>query len=457
MNFLMYITFVSLFSIDYLANNLMVIPQKLFLLPEAMAAIAMLVVVIVGITNKTMHIAPKYSIFLLWFLLAVVAGLIVNQVDSLVAISGVRIYLKSMPFFLLPLVYSFSDKQIKWQLYALLALCLLQLPITVYQRFVQYAGLPTGDVVGGSLGVNTSGVLSILLLLGIAILVAMLVKKRIAAWKAVSLILLLFLPTTLNETKVVLLLFPFVLASPLVFAPGIQNRARKLILLSLIGGTFMIGFFVMYDFLQGGREGTLLERMQSGNMFSYMYKKDKVGKFSDQEVGRFDAIAYAMKKISDTGNSIFGVGIGNASPSNNSKLEGEYQKKWYWMEPAKVMFSRTLWEMGYLGIILYSAFFLFVFLDSTALAKGDDFVAAFALAWLPITLIVAGSFVYMSTFVTTLFSHLYFFYAGYIASVRRVRIKVKFSESEQFNRTDPKRFAAKINPSKNKGFKPVLG
>ena len=302
---------------DYLANNLKVIPQKMFLMPEGMAAAAMIVVVIVGLVGKKIYMAPKYAIFLIWMILAVTSGLVINQVDSLVAISGVRIYLKSLPFFLLPLVYSFSDKQIKTQLFVILALCFTQLPLTIYQRFVQYAGIKTGDVVGGSLGVNTSGILSILLMLGIAILIALAVKGRIKYRYAVPAILLLFLPTTLNETKVVLLLLPFVLISPIFFAPGIKNRGRKLFSLSIVGAIFLFSFFIMYDVLQGDREGTLLERMQSGNMFSYMYKADKVGKFSEYEVGRFDAIAYALKKVHGTGNAIFGVGIGNASPSNS--------------------------------------------------------------------------------------------------------------------------------------------
>ncbi len=457
MNFLLFTTFITLFSVDYLANNLQVIPQKMFLLPEAMSAAAMVVVILVGIMRRQIYLAPKYTVFLLWFLLSITAGLIINHVDSLVTISGIRIYLKSLPFFLLPMVYSFSDRQIKWQLILLLILCLIQLPVTVYQRFIQYVDVATGDVVGGTLGVNTSGVLSLLLIFAIAMVVAMMYKKRLKAWVAIPLILLLFLPTTINETKVVLLLFPFVIISPIFFAPDIQNRGRKLLAMSLVGTIFMVGFFVMYDTLQGEREGTLMERLQSGNMFSYMYKKDKVGKFSDLEVGRFDAIAYAMGKISDTGNSIFGVGIGNASPSNNVKLEGEYHKKWYWMVPHKVMFSRTLWEMGYVGILLYGALFLMTFFDSKALAKGDDFVAAFALGWTPITLIMAGSFIYLSTFVATIFSHLFFFYAGYIAAARYKRHKEAQAQSEKAMRTDPKRFAAKINPSGSKGFKPIVG
>lgn len=450
MNFLLIITFISLFSVDYLANNLQVIPQKLFLIPEGMAAITMMVVILAGVGRRQLHMGPKYAIFLLWFLLTIAAGLIVNQVDSLVAISGIRIYLKSLPFFLLPFVYSFSDKQIKHQLIVVLALCLTQVPLTFYQRFIQYAGVATGDVVGGSLGVNTSGVLSVFLIFGISLIVGMMFKKRLAAWMAIPLILLLFAPTTINETKVVLLLFPFALISPLFFAPGIQNRARKLFAMSLVGTIFMIGFFIMYDVLQGEREGSLLERMESGNMFSYMYKKDKVGKFSEAEVGRFDAIAYAIDKIDDTGNNIFGVGIGNASPSNTAKLEGEFHKKWYWMEPSKVFFSRVLWEMGYLGILLYGVFFVFIFRDVKKLARGDDFVAAFALGFLPVVLIMAASFVYLSTFVAALFSHLFFLYAGYFAATRFERDKHVKSQTEHAKKHDPKRFAAKINPRQAK-------
>ncbi|MDO6460053.1 hypothetical protein Q4485_05040 [Granulosicoccaceae sp. 1_MG-2023] len=458
MNFLIIVTFLSLFSVDYLANNLQVIPQKMFLIPEAMAAAAMVVVVLSGISRRQLDMAPKYAIFLGWFLLTVTAGLILNHVDSLVAISGMRIYLKSLPFFLLPMVYTFSDKQIRVQLLWLLGLCLTQIPVTLYQRFVQYRGVLTGDPIGGTLGVNTSGVLSILLIFGIALLVGFYFKKLLKAWQAIPLALLLFIPTTLNETKVVLILFPFVIISPLFFAPNIAHRGRKLLLMSVVGSIFMVLFFIAYDVLQGEREGSLVERMKSGNMFSYMFKgTDKVGKFSELEVGRFDAIAFAVDKASNQGHSIFGVGIGNASPSNTDKLVGEYWKTYYWTVPEKNMASRVIWEMGYTGLLIYMGFFIFAFLDAKALARGDDFVAAFALGWTPVVLIMAGSFVYMQTFVITIFSHLFFFYAGHIAATRFRKKKQAYSETEHAKRHDPKRFAPQIDPRGTKKFKPMIG
>ena len=458
MNFLIIVTFLSLFSVDYLANNLQVIPQKFFLLPEAMSAAVMVVVVLAGISRRQLDMAPKYAIFLAWFILTVAAGLILNRVDSLVAISGFRIYLKSLPFFLLPMVYTFTDKQIRVQLLWLLGLCMTQIPLTIYQRFFQYRDVMTGDVVGGSLGVNTSGVLSILLIFGIALIVGFYFKKLLKAWQAIPLALLLFIPTTLNETKVVLLLFPFVIIAPLFFAPNIANRGRKLLLMSVVGSMFMVLFFVAYDILQGEREGTLVERMQSGNMFSYMFKgTDKVGKFSEIEVGRFDAIAFAIDKVADTGSSIFGVGIGNASPSNTDKLVGEYWKTYYWTVPEKNMASRVIWEMGYVGLLVYLGFLAIAFLDAKYLAKGDNFVAAFALGWTPIVLIIAGSFVYLQTFVTTVFSHLFFFYSGYIAATRYRLHKTEYAETEHAKRHDPKRFAPQINPRGEKKFKPMIG
>ncbi len=453
MNFLIFTTFISLFSMDYLANNLKLIPQKMFLFPEAMAVAAMLIVIIVGFSRKRFNMAPKYAIFLIWFILSIACGLIINGVDSLVAISGVRIYLKSLPFFLLPFVYQFSEKQIKHQLYLLLILCLVQLPISAYQRFVQYAGVGTGDVVGGSLGVNTSGVLSILLMFAIALLTAMAIKGRIKTILAIPLIFLLFLPTTFNETKVVLLLFPFVLLSPVFFGPDVKNRIRKLILLSVVGTFFLVGFVAVYDVIQDNKGGSLVEKIQSGAMFSYMYKDDKLGKFSQYEVGRFDAIVYATKKIHDTGNSIFGVGIGNASPSNSKKLVGEYYTKWYWMVPEKVMLSRIIWEMGYVGVILFITLLTFVFFDARYLSKKAGWIGSFALGWVPIVLIVGGSFTYFSIFVTALLSHLFFFYSGYIASTRYVFDRDKHLESDHFKRTDPKRFANKINPRLSRPIK----
>ena len=70
----------------------------------------------------------KYFIVFGIMLLHIVAGVILNQMSPGVLFSGIRIYLKSLPFFFLPLVVKFEDRDLKWQLLLIAAICLIQLP-----------------------------------------------------------------------------------------------------------------------------------------------------------------------------------------------------------------------------------------------------------------------------------------------------------------------------------------
>ena len=124
--------------------------------------------------------APAYWIVfgLLAFTLA--AGVIVNGVESGPIFAGLRNYLRAIPWFFVPAVFAFSDKQVRTQLRVLLAICLLQVPVAIEQRIYTtgtYYGFEavTGDWTIGTL--LDSGILSIFLVAAACVVAGLTIRR----------------------------------------------------------------------------------------------------------------------------------------------------------------------------------------------------------------------------------------------------------------------------------------
>ena len=418
MNILLYVLFLSIFSLDWIAFKLGSLPRIATWLPEILSLMAAALVVMSFAIRKHFALKRKYLLFFLLFFMFILGGIIVNAVPSGVVLAGLRSNFKHLPFFFLPVTYAFSDKQIRRQLKFLLFLSLIQCPVTIYQRFIKYAGVGTGDVVGGTLGANTSGVLSVYLACVISLVVAFYLKGRIKRSTLLILIGLLFLPTTLNETKVSLLIIPFALISPALFLPDEISRIKRILPVMAVCMVLMVIFVQVYDHIRVSQGRlTLGEFLERGKTKEYLYRGEKLRQ-EKKCIGRFDSIELAVDQISRTGNLLLGVGIGNASLSFSDKLTGEYYKKYWQLEPQMTDLSNLLWEQGLVGVLLFIIFFWLVLQDSIYLRARDDIAGAISLGWISVVMIVSGSFVYFNTFHQNIFAYLFWYFSGYVAAQR---------------------------------------
>lgn len=423
MNKLIYLLFISLFSLDWLALKLGVLPRVVTWIPEILSLIAMVLVFLLGTKNKSLALGGKYVIFFFFFFSFVIGGLVINQVDAGVVFAGVRTYTKYLPFFFLPLVYAFTDDDMKKQIRFLLILTLLQFPVAIYQRFIKYSGGASGDVIGGTLGAHTSGVLSVYLACSISVVIAFYLNKQIKRKTFLILLTMLFIPMTLNETKISLFILPFALIMPVLFMSGGKEKVLKIISTVIIGGLILVTFLQVYDHLQSERKGSsLLEWMaDEEKRDKYLMKGDVDFRSGEYEVGRFDSILLAIKFLNKEGNLLVGVGIGNASPSFTEKFTGEYYKKYSWTEPTKVYLARILWEMGIAGVLTFLLFFMFLFFDVAELRKQKSVAGYLSHGWISIVCVVAASFFYFKTFESNLFAYLFWYFSGYLVG-QRVRL-----------------------------------
>src|SRR5882724_4040027 len=247
MNAFMLISVVVLMTTDFLVL-LHVLPGFLKFLPESISGVALLLVIALGVRDRFRYLAPGYWFMFGTMIALIICGVIANNVGAGPLLTGMRGYIRALPFFFLPIVYAFTDRQIKTQLKFVLALALLQVPITILQRYTSLAaGNSTGDRTSGTL--VSSGYLSIFLICCACVLTAYYLRKRIGLSLFLPLFLLLLFPTMINETKVTIIVLPVGLLGTFIFGSERGQRLKNGLIATGVLIVFSAIFVPIYDYL----------------------------------------------------------------------------------------------------------------------------------------------------------------------------------------------------------------
>lgn len=420
-NYIFYGLFAALFTIDYLHNILKIIPKAFTWLPELIALFMCVIIILRIALYKDIKISVQYLILVFCYVLNLLCGIVLNSVPSDAIILGLRDYFLFLPFFLFPLVYEFTDQQIKKQLHFLLILLYFQVPLALYQRLFLFKTTYTGDVVTGTFWGPTP--LSLLIIAGICIFYAFYLRNSISLKTFLFASFVLFIPAMINETKATVFLLPagLISASFLEKSQKPFSKIKNIFFLVFILGLMLTVFTIFYNTFYKDEEkskGGLLSHLESiykGK--SYLYWGERSEDESNRKVGRIDAIVLAYKELSnDIGTMFFGMGMGNAHSTDISIL-GEQKidvNEEYGGE--RNVISSMLWETGFLGLLLYLVF-LFLFLrDTISLKKSDDFFGTFAIGWISIISIMFINLIYKNTFRMNQINLLFFYFSGLVAS-----------------------------------------
>jgi hypothetical protein len=425
MQIIFYAMVVCIFCVDWLADKLSLLPHSATYYAEGFAVVFMLAATLIVAQRRKFDIDLRIAVILILIIVSFVASAVSNQVATGVLIGGVRIHLKFLPFLILPLVYQFSDDQVRRQLYFILALTLIQTPIAFYQRFVKYADVDSGDPIGGTLGANASGLLSVWLACTITVVFSFFLMNRIGPKTIIMLLIALSAPMMINETKISFFLIPVALIIPAVFANRGGSRIVRLAMTA--GATFLVLLILVtvYDALKPNKK--ILEWFTSDDATQYVYKGTATGG-ERKEVRRLDAPRIAYKHLQYENAFLFGLGPGNLSPAFDPRFEGKYFRRYEHFQPKKVQMSLSLWETGFVGTSLIIALMLGCGLISYRLTLMDqhDQYQALALGWIGVTTILLLNLLYMSAFANNLFVFFYWFYSGVIIA-RLVNIREKGS------------------------------
>lgn len=425
MNALVYLLFSSAFLTQWVVA-LGIGPRALSWTPEIISGLMMPVVALRIAADRSVVIPRKYMVWFGIMAVLIAMGVVTNAVQSGAVFAGLRAYFRYAPAFLLPLVYYFSDKEITQQLKFVLFLGLLQLPVVIYQRLTIFKTAHSGDVIMGTVG--GSGVLSIFLICAITMLTAFLVRKKIRLSYYIPLVLVLFFPTTINETSATLLLLPAAFILPAMLMPSERSKLRTLIPLTAVGALFLVAFTTIYNaqFADrwGGQEGNIINMLVKGEALTFLYKgatpdtRAEEGQDSMAAVGRLDAIIMPFKVVSDPVRWMLGNGIGNVSISFNETLQGDYVQEALLYGATYTAAGKLMWEIGVLGFGLSFLFLWFVFRDAQAVLVRDDIPGVVALGWAATVPILAATMFYINLVDITVLGYLMWYMSGYVISKR---------------------------------------
>ncbi|HEX6994504.1 MAG TPA: hypothetical protein VF339_10210 [Gammaproteobacteria bacterium] len=416
MNFLVGAMFVSVFGAGFLVRNADVVHPYFTLLPELMTAVCLLVVIGRVLGGKDITLDWRYVVFFALFFFVLLFGFLVQSMSAGAVISGLRGYVKFIPFFLLPIVYPFTPRQLKGQLAVLLTILLLQSPLAVYQRFVEFGDrMHTGDPVRGM--ATSSSSLSMLMVCVIVLLVSAYYRRRIRLPFLLAATAVFFLPTTLNETKGTLVMLPVALLLPAFLMPSGSKPMRRVIAVAIVGAVAGLAFVTAYDyFIQYREHGKPLETFfTEGHVRHYLYTG--ADPTDERAIGRFDSISLAVETISrDPITLAFGLGAGNVSPSSLPGFEGEYAHYFERYGVALTQITNFLWEVGFVGLAAYLLMYLLVFQDALVLARRDASFGLLGQVWGTVTVLMGMALFYKSVFSMNEIGYLFWFYSGVVAS-----------------------------------------
>ena len=217
------LAFVLVLTGEYLAD--VGFPHLFTYAPELCGVFASMLLVMLVVRNGLAPIPASIWIVLFLISLHLVFGILANHVQVGTAMIGGRIYLRTMPFFLLPLAAIPSSRELIVQFRVLIILGLLQLPIAIHQRLstmnrtdlttVKY--LTSGDLTYGTL--MNSAILSLFLICLASVVFVVFLRKRMNGLVTLALLAALLFPTTINETKATAFILPMVILILVLFAP----------------------------------------------------------------------------------------------------------------------------------------------------------------------------------------------------------------------------------------------
>ena len=235
----------------------------------------------------------------------------------------------------------------------------------------------------------------------------------------IPLLLVVLIPTTVNETKATIVLLPLGLLATFIVASASNRRLRNGLIavtaLSLFGSIFVPvydyyvkprwGYGIVEFFTMEGRLEGYLERPRAG-----------VG---TREAGKVDAIVVPLKAIArEPAQLAFGYGIGNASESAlGEKFTGEYFRRF---QPFRLSTASVLiMETGVLGLALVLCLNFMIFRDARFLAvRAPGLLGGLAAGSVGVVAVVTGAMFYTELMAYGSISFLFWYFSGLVAAER---------------------------------------
>ena len=413
------------------------VPRAMNYMADALIAVSAVFVILRIIVNGRWATLPgRYWFVFLGFVYVCVSGAVLNGVSGDTVFAGVRSYFRYIPIFLLPFAYKYEAKDIRLLFWFFLAILLIQLPVTLYQKFVMFAHYYSGDFISGTFR-KTSAV-AIFVSMAICGVVALFIDKRISVGTALLLALLFLVPAGMSETKVTPILL--MLGVGVIFLVRRKQISFRQLAPIAAGGVLLVGMFAgMYHFLYL-KEGNSsyfdlmadTDRMLTGYNFrgvealpieipirkrSNMIAKQEP-KLSEEvpTIGRFDSITMPFHALFPHEMTYLALGLGMANMESTFGSGGDYRILVTELDGSATTLSMMLWEVGLFGTLFFVGFIIVSLRDSVRESRQDTWAGSVALMHASSTSIMLLALVYINSFHLPEVLLPFFFFSGMVAA-----------------------------------------
>lgn len=299
--------------------------------------------------------------------------------------SAILMYLRHYKnIFVFLILASFNTNLMPWVIDFVKKALYISVPISLYQfNTADYSSTSWWDEVGGVLGrEGHSGTLSLLILSFVTFEYFRRIRDGIKLfdWYLVTLI-----PMFINETKLVIFMFPFVFFA-VAMALGGQYRKK----IFYIAPFFVLCSFVLNALYYIFFESSPLNTLNWDFIEGYFFVDED---FSAQQIdiGRFTRVLYAYDYLDRQGffTVLFGEGFGSTFFGNNSGIEGKVVSEFFDLRlhtgSRHQLYQMTL-DFGIVGTsAIYLTFIYYWFLIAKIKINSDEVI--FSLVLIPVFLI----------------------------------------------------------------------
>ncbi len=403
------LVFISLFLADWLSDVVGVIPRQITWIPEIILIILFFKILFIsGVEKKFPNTSINYSILSLILFGGISA--FVNSSKLIVTFAGFRNYFKFLLLFYVIAFLELDDLFFKKMIRLLIVLAFIQVPVTIIQRY-WYLGIASGDPIGGTLGSNASGTLTIFLMVIISILFSFYINRLINGKILLFSIIVLFVPMTLNETKITYFLFPALLIFLLKKSSIKHEKLKSIFTITIFSGLVLIASYNVYK--------SIFFKNRNINILEYRFIAKYLGNeyTKSGSLNRIAQVKFAHRNVTNQiSTTLFGVGPGNASDSFFKEGVGYYYKKYETLEIGSNFLSKFIWEFGYLGlaVFLFILFKLFILADRIYKYSPNPYHKSIALGFEGIIFVLVIASVYSPSFLIDVLGYLFWFIAGYL-------------------------------------------
>ena len=319
--------------------------------------------------NKSQPIESQHNKYVPFFIWLAISFVIFSIVSALLEhyslsefLTGFKRYFQAFGLLLALVTLNISKQDMDKWLRLLLAIALLQLPFSLFERFIlvplrggiSAAGAEATDIVAGTMGANLSGgspnsLMVIFVLIAFSFIFSRWRVGVISRSKLWIYGVILLLPLVLGETKVVVFMLP-IIGLVLLRKDIVKHPVRYLpVIVALAWLTIAFAYLYVYIMLDSN--------FADAYKISVQYNVKDVG-YGTSLLNRTTVMSFwwGLQSAQDPLGFLFGNGLGSSYGSGIQA--GHIAAKYPGYGISLTTVSTLLWDVGLLGLALYVAVYV---------------------------------------------------------------------------------------------------